>query len=253
MSQIGTISSQTKNHVATITFGHPKSNSLPGDLLRKLADAIEKAGNDRETRVVLLKSEGEKAFCAGASFDELAAIRTLDEGKHFFMGFALVINAIRRCPKIVIVRVQGKAVGGGVGLAASGDYTLATDGASLKLSELALGIGPFVVGPAVERKVGPSAFAAMSIDTDWRSAKWGLENGLYTRIFTSIEELDHSVNDLAERLIRFSPDALAELKKILWEGTADWDTLLEQRAEISGRLVLSDYTRKAIETFKQKK
>lgn len=252
MSQTGSISSQTKNHVATITFGHPKSNSLPGDLLRKLADAIEKAGNDSDVRVVLLKSEGDKAFCAGASFDELTAIRNLDGGKRFFMGFALVINAIRRCPKIVIVRVQGKTVGGGVGIAAAGDYTLATEEADVKLSELALGIGPFVVGPAVERKIGPAAFAAMAIDTDWRNAKWGLEKGLYMQIFASIEELDTATSELAERLAGFSPEALKELKKVLWEGTDNWDALLEKRAEISGRLVLSEFTRKAIEAFKQK-
>lgn len=252
MSQNGTISIHTKNHVATITFGHPKSNSLPGDLLRKLADTIKKAGLNDEVRVVLLKSEGERTFCAGASFDELKSISNPEEGKRFFMGFALVINAMRQCSKIVIVRVQGKTVGGGVGVVAAGDYTLALDKAAVKLSELALGIGPFVVGPAVKRRIGVSAFASMSIDTDWRSARWAHDNGLYNRIFSSVEEMDRAIDELAAHLSKFSPDAIKELKKIMWEGTENWDSLLEKRAEISGRLVLSDYTRAAIEAFKQK-
>ena len=238
--------------VATITFFHPASNSLPGALLSKLSDAVHIAGKDSEVRVIILKSEGERAFCAGASFDELMAISSEAEGLQFFSGFANVINAIRTCPKFVIGRVQGKAVGGGVGLAAAVDHCFATKFAAIKLSELAIGIGPFVVGPAVERKLGTSGFAQLTIDaTEWKSAKWAASYGLFTNVYNTTDEMDQAIDALAERLAASSPEAMVELKKVLWTGTKDWETLLTDRAAISGRLVLSDFTRNAIKAFKK--
>ncbi|MBI4931229.1 MAG: enoyl-CoA hydratase/isomerase family protein [Bacteroidetes bacterium] len=247
----GKVESSIKNGIATVTFFHPQSNSLPGTILRKLADEITSAGNNSEAKVIILKSEGEKAFCGGASFDELIEIKNFEEGKKFFSGFSLVINALRKAPKFVIVRVHGKTVGGGVGLASAGDYTLAIKDASVRLSELALGIGPFVVGPAVERKVGTAAFAALTINpTEWKTAEWAREKGLYADIFPSIEELDKAVQSLAEKLSQSSSEAMTQLKKVMWEGTENWDTLLMERAEMSGRLVLSDFTKKYIEKFR---
>lgn len=253
MPENGKAETTLENGIATVTFFHPQSNSLPGTVLRKLAAEIAAAGNNKEAKVIILKSEGEKAFCAGASFDELISIQNLEEGKKFFSGFAAVINAMRKAPKFVIARVQGKAVGGGVGLACAADYTLATDAASVKLSELAVGIGPFVVGPAVERKIGTSAFAQLSIDAmEWQTAQWAKEKGLYAEIFSSSEELDRAVISLAKKLAESNPEAMSELKKVFWKGTDHWDTLLIERAEISGRLVLSEFTKKAIEGFKGK-
>ncbi|MBL7892489.1 MAG: enoyl-CoA hydratase/isomerase family protein [Bacteroidia bacterium] len=247
----GTVQTKTENGIATVTFFHPQSNSLPGTLLRTLADEITKAGSDPKTKVIILKSEGEKAFCAGASFDELISIKDLETGKKFFSGFAAVINAMRKAPKFVLVRVQGKAVGGGVGLASAGDYTFAVDSASVKLSELAVGIGPFVVGPAVERKVGKAAFSQLTINaSEWHTAQWAKEKGLYAGLFSNIADLDTAINTLADKLAKSNPDAMMMLKKIMWEGTDNWDTLLIERAEMSGKLVLSEFTRKFIETFK---
>jgi len=237
--------------IGTITFSHPKSNALPGAVLTKLAETITQAGEAASIRVIILKSAGEKAFCAGASFDELLAIDDAEKGHIFFSGFAKVINAARKCPKFIIGRVQGKAVGGGVGMASAVDYCLATEAASVKLSELAIGIGPFVVGPAVERKVGTSAFSQLSINaTDWQSATWAREKGLYIEVFPSIEELDSAVSVLASKLASSSPDAMKHLKRVLWEGTEHWDTLLAKRAEISGELVLSEFTSNAIGQFR---
>lgn len=245
------VKSAINNGIATVTFFHPQSNSLPGSILRKLADEITSVGNNPEAKVIVLKSDGDKAFCGGASFDELMAIKNFEEGKSFFTGFSLVINAIRKAPKFVIARVHGKAVGGGVGLASAADYTLAVKEASVRLSELALGIGPFVVGPAVERKVGSAAFTALTINpTEWKDANWAREKGLYADIFSSVEEMDKAVNALAEKLSHSSPGAMAQLKKVMWEGAENWDTLLIERAEMSGRLVLSDFTRNYIEKFK---
>ena len=253
MSETGKAETKIENGIATVTFFHPQSNSLPVTVLRKLAEEIDAAGKNSEVKVIILKSEGEKAFCAGASFDELISIKDLDEGKKFFSGFAAVINAMRKAGKLVIARVQGKAVGGGVGLACAADYTLALDTASVKLSELAVGIGPFVVGPAVERKIGASAFSQLAIDaTEWRTAQWAKEKGLYAEIFSSIEELDRAVMTLAQKLASSNPEAMSELKNIFWKGTESWDTLLVERAEISGRLVLSEFTKNAIESFKKK-
>ncbi len=247
----GTVNSVIENGIATITFFHPQSNSLPGTLLMTLAAEITKAGNNPATRVILLKSEGEKSFCAGASFDELIAIKDLAAGKKFFSGFAAVINAMRKTPQFVIARIQGKAVGGGVGLASAADYAFATETASVKLSELAIGIGPFVVGPAVKRKIGTSAFSQLTINaTEWQSAQWAKEKGLYAELFSNVEEMDKAIHALASRLAKSNPEAMLMLKKVLWEGTDNWDSLLIERAEMSGKLVLSEFTRNAIEKFK---
>lgn len=241
----------TENGIGVIEFFHPQSNALPANILSKLSDAITKAGKDDDIKVIVLKSGGERAFCAGASFDELIAIDNEIKGKEFFSGFANVINAARKCPKFIIGRIQGKAVGGGVGMASATDYCFATKFSSVKLSELAIGIGPFVVGPAVERKVGNSAFSAMTINaTKWFDANWAREKGLYTEVFDSTQEMDQEVNKLASTLSHSNPEATKELKKILWKGTDNWDSLLLERAENSGKLVLSDFTRNAIAKFK---
>ena len=247
------VRSELHQGVKSIEFFHPQSNSLPAKILQELAIAIKHAGDDPHTIVIVLRSAGDRTFCAGASFDELVAIRSKEEGLQFFSGFAQVINAIRTCPKIVIGRIQGKCVGGGVGLAAAVDYAIATEAADIKLSELAVGIGPFVVGPAVERKIGTSAFSQLAIDaTMWRGAEWARRNGLFAEIHPDIDSMDESLRRLSTTLAGSSPDAMAELKKICWQGTQNWDTLLTERAAISGRLVLSDFTRNAIEKFKNK-
>lgn len=251
MPENGEITTDITNNIGTIEFYHPKGNSLPGQMLRNLAETISDMGESSEAHVLVLKSRGNGAFCAGASFDELIAINNYEEGKHFFMGFALVLNAMRQCPKLILVRVQGKTVGGGVGIASAGDYTIAHESAAIKLSELALGIGPFVVGPAVKRKVGSSAFSTLSIDAaSWNSAEWAREKGLFSKVCPTPEELDKEVNGLAEQLSDYSPEAMKELKKVFWKGTENWADLLKKRAEISGRLVLSDFTKNFIKEFK---
>jgi methylglutaconyl-CoA hydratase len=250
---LGSVGYTINNQIATIEFGHPLSNSLPGKILAKLAESITELGNNDNVRVIVLKSLGEKAFCAGASFDELISIKDFETGKTFFSGFANVINACRKCPKFIIGRVQGKAVGGGVGVASSVDYCLATTNAEVKLSELAVGIGPFVVGPAVERKIGLSAMSELAINaTEWRSAEWAKNKGLYAEVFNSIEELDGEVDKLANRLAKSNPEAMSMLKEVFWEGTNHWDELLSDRAAMSGKLVLSDFTVNAINSFKNK-
>jgi methylglutaconyl-CoA hydratase len=249
----GSVTVHYENGIATIVFFHPQSNSLPSLLLLNLANTITEVSANPEAKVIVLRSEGDKAFCAGASFDELISIQDLETGKSFFSGFAHVINAMRKSDKLIIGRVQNKAVGGGVGLASSVDYCFATSKASVKLSELAVGIGPFVVGPAVERKVGLSAMSQMAINaTEWQTAQWAREKGLYTEVFETEAEMDAAINTLATRLANSNPEAMLELKRIFWRGTEDWDQLLLDRAGISGRLVLSDFTRNAIQSFKKK-
>lgn len=239
--------------IATIEFFHPMSNSLPGKVLNKLANTITELGNKENIKVIILKSAGDRAFCAGASFDELISIEDFETGKVFFSGFANVINAARKCPKFIIGRVQGKAVGGGVGMASAVDYCYATKFAAVKLSELAVGIGPFVVGPAVERKIGTSAMSMLAINaTEWYPAEWAKEKSLYAEIFDSIEAMDEAIDVLANKLAQSNPEAMSMLKKVFWEGTEHWDALLSERAAMSGRLVLSDFTRNAINAFKKK-
>jgi len=253
MSTEAYVSSHIEHGINTIEFFHPQSNSLPGKILDDLAKEIHFAGTHEETKVIILKSGGDRTFCSGASFDELVAIRTEAEGLKFFKGFANVINAMRKCPRLIIGRIQGKCVGGGVGLASAVDYAIATNKADIKLSELAVGIGPFVVGPAVERKIGTAAFSALAIDaTTWRNCEWARKKGLFAEMHENIENMDESVYRLANTLAHSNPNAMAEMKKIFWKGTEHWDELLKERAAISGRLVLSAFTKNAIEKFKMK-
>ena len=250
--QNGSLYTSIQHKIATIEFGHPASNSFPSELLERLAKELLSVGNNEDVSVIILKSEGEKAFCAGASFDELVAVSNLEEGKQFFSGFANVINAMRTCGKLIIGSVQGKTVGGGVGLAAACDYVLATESASIKLSEFTIGIGPFVIEPAVTRKIGVAGTAELTLDaTNWKNAYWAKEKGLYARVFESQKELEEEVGFFSEKLASYNPAALVEMKKALWQGTEGWNNLLGERAAVSGELVLSEFTKKALEKFKK--
>jgi methylglutaconyl-CoA hydratase len=243
----GHVQSDIAAGVATITFFHPKSNSLPGALLARLAEEVKAGGENPDAQVIVLRSEGEKAFCAGASFDELKAIDSAEAGKKFFSGFATLILTMIRCPKFIVTRVQGKAVGGAVGMIAASDYVLASEAASLRLSELAVGIGPFIVGLPIERKIGLAAFSAMAVDADWRDAKWGERHGLYAELHPGIAELDAALEKRVKTLSESNPEAMRKLKEIFWAGTEDWDQRLAERVVMSGTLVLSEFTRKAIQ------
>lgn len=240
-----------KENIATIEFFHPEQNSLPGTILAQLAQTITDAGNNPNVQVIVLKSGGDRTFCAGASFKELITINDAATGKVFFSGFANVINAMRKCPKFIIGRIQGKTVGGGVGIAAATDYCMATKFAAIKLSELNVGIGPFVVSPAIERKMGVSATSQIAIDANnFYEAEWARSKGLFAEVFESIEEMDAKIETFAKHLCTYNPEAMREMKQIFWKGTDDWDNLLAERAAISGRLVLSDFTKKTLEKFK---
>lgn len=245
------VNTKNKNGVGYIEFFHPSHNSLPSNLLSELVRHISGAGEDDSIKVIVLQSGGDRTFCAGASFEELVAIQNEQSGKEFFSGFANVINAMRKCPKFIIGRVQGKTVGGGVGLASATDYCMATKYADIKLSELHVGIGPFVVGPAVRRKLGLSAMSQIAMDADsFYSAEWAMEKGLYTKVFESVEELDQAIVEFTENLKTYNPKAMTEMKTMFWRETEDWDQLLTQRAKISGRLVLSDFTKEKLKHYK---
>ena len=242
-----------ENGIGTIEFFHPQSNSLPSHVLNKLSETITAAGENDEVKVIILRSGGDRAFCAGASLDELMAIEDESQGKQFFSGFANFINVARKCPKFIIGRVQGKAVGGGVGMASSMDYCFATKYAFVKLSELAIGIGPFVVGPPIERKIGLAAFSQLSINApEWHSAQWAKEKGLFAEVYETAEEMDVAIQTLAEKLASSNPDSMRGLKQVIWEGMDHWDNLLLERAAMSGRWVLSDFTRKTLARLKQR-
>ncbi|WBX71280.1 enoyl-CoA hydratase/isomerase family protein [Tenacibaculum retecalamus] len=250
--QSGSLYTHIENKIAVVEFGHPASNSFPSELLARLANEFDKLSSNDEVSVIVLKSEGDRAFCAGASFDELVAIDNLEDGKQFFSGFANVLNAMRRCSKLIVGRVQGKTVGGGVGLAAACDYVLATEHASIKLSEFTIGIGSFVIAPAVERKISVSGLAELTLDaSNWKNAYWAKEKGLYARVFDSITDLDKELTLFTEKLASYNPEALSEMKRALWKGTEYWQELLIERAETSGKLVLSDFTKKALAKFKK--
>ncbi len=249
----GYVKTETEHGITTIEFFHPQSNSLPGKLLDSLSQTIHSEGLNPETKVIVLKSAGAKVFCSGASFDELQAIQNEREGSAFFSGFAKVINAMRKAPKFIIARIHGKCIGGGVGIAAAADYAIAVEGADIKLSELAVGIGPFVVGPAVQRKIGLSSFTQLTIDANmFRSADWARRKGLFAELHPEVESMEDSISRLTFTLSHSNPEAIAELKKVFWKGTEDWDELLKERAAISGRLILSDFSKDFIQKFKSK-
>lgn len=248
----GSLSTIIENKIATVEFGHPASNSFPRELLNRLTNELDTLSRNSEVSVIVLKSSGTAAFCAGASFEELLAVSNLEEATKFFSGFANLINAMRTCSKIIIGRIHAKAVGGGVGIASACDYALATTGSSIKLSELAIGIGPFVIEPAVSRKIGKSAMSEMTLEaSEWKSATWANQKGLYAKVFETTAELDTEISAFAKKLSSYNPEALFEMKKILWEGTENWEALLDERAQISGKLVLSDFSRTALNEFKK--
>ena len=247
----GSISTQISGTIATIQFGHPAGNSLPAALLQQLADAFTVLGQNHEVNLIILKSEGTGAFCGGASFSELLAVSNFEEGAIFFSGFALVLNAMRNCPKLIVGRIHGKAVGGGVGVAAACDYAIATEGSAVKLSEFTIGIGPFVIAPAVARKMGNAALAEMTLAAhEWKDAQWAQQKGLYAKVTFTVEELDAELDSFTAKLASYNPEALRAMKKVLWEGTDNWDALLADRAKISGRLILSDFSRQALAKLK---
>lgn len=247
----GSLYSKIENGIGIIEFGHPASNSFPGVLLERLEKAISEYSDNTEVKVIILKSEGEKAFCAGASFDELMAVETMQQGKVFFSGFANVLNAMRNCKKLIVGRIQGKTVGGGVGLIAACDYAMATEAASIKLSELSIGIGPFVIAPAIERKIGVAGLGELTLTAhEWKTAYWAKDKGLYARVFENIKDLDKEITIFTEKLASYNPQALLEMKRVLWKGTENWTTILMENAAISGELVLSDFTRNALSKFK---
>ncbi|QWX83489.1 enoyl-CoA hydratase/isomerase family protein [Cellulophaga sp. HaHaR_3_176] len=246
----GSLYTNIQNNIATIEFGHPASNSFVSELLDRLAKEFDKISEDDTVHVIILKSEGDRAFCAGASFDELVAVSTLEEGKVFFNGFATVINAMRTCKKVIIGRIQGKTVGGGVGLAAACDYVFATEAASIKLSELTIGIAPFVIAPAVARKIGVAAMSELSLTpTEWKTAYWAQEKGLFSKVFDGVKDLDKELDFFTTNLSKYNPQALKDWKKILWENTDHWDTLLPERAAITGKLAMSEFTKNALSKF----
>jgi methylglutaconyl-CoA hydratase len=247
----GSITQTIVNNVCTITFYHPKGNSMPSGLLSDLAKAIKDAGKNDNIKAIILQSTGKSAFCAGASFDELIEINNFADGTKFFSGFANVINNIRKCPKFVIGRIHSKVIGGGIGLVAACDYTYAVESVTIRLSEFNVGIGPFVIAPAIVRKIGESAFSQMTIDTEWYTAKWAQDKGLFNRVFQTTEEMDIEISKLAEKLTLSSMDAMYELKKLFWDGTENWDELLIEKAKVSGKLVLTDYTKNYLKNFKK--
>ncbi|MCC2589602.1 enoyl-CoA hydratase/isomerase family protein [Chryseobacterium sp. MFBS3-17] len=246
------VQTELKNNIAEITFGTPKSNSLPGEILEKLARNILDEGAKKEVKAILIKSAGEKAFCAGASFDELLEISELETSKKFFGGFAKVLNAMRNCGKIVVVRVQGKTTGGGVGIACGADYCFATRDASLALTELNLGIGPFVIGPYVERKIGKSQFAAMAIDADFRSAAWAEAHSIYHSVSENITEMNEKLSQFLNALAGRSDEALALIKKVSWEGTDHFNDLMPARIHMSASLILEDSAKQNIAKIKER-
>ena len=251
MPMSGSIFTHIDHYIATVTFSHPKSNSFPSDLLQKLVDTFNRLSEDDNVKLIILQSEGDKAFCAGASFDELLAVTTLEEGKTFFSGFATLINSMRKCSKLIIGRAQGKSVGGGLGILAACDYVFATEAADIKLSELSIGLGPFVIAPALERKMGISALSELSLNAkSWKTAYWAEKKGLFNTVFENKRDLDNGIDILTHQLSQYNPEALLDMKKIFWEGTDHWDELLIQRAEISGKLALSDFTKKALANFR---
>lgn len=250
--QEGDLNITIKKNIATIQFSHPASNSLPIDILKKLANAFDLISKNTIVTVIIVKSKGENTFCAGASFDELVALKNFEQATVFFQGFANVLNAMRSCRQLIIGRAQGKTVGGGVGLLAACDYVFAHTSAAIKLSELSIGIGPFVIAPAVERKIGLAAFSELSIAaSEWKSAAWAHQKGLYAKVLENVDHLDDEIVMFTEKLAAYNPEALLNMKKLLWNHTDHWETLLLENAKISGKLVLSDFTKTALAAFKK--
>lgn len=243
----GSVSIHVKDKIGIITFGHPKGNSLPGKLLKKIADKLNAFSADEDVDAIFIQSEGEKAFCAGASFEELLKVKTFEDGKRFFSGFADVIIAQLNSPKIIVTRVHGKVVGGGVGIVAASDYVLANKQAGLRLSELELGIGPFVIGPALERKIGKAHYATLAFGTKWMNAQWGQDCGLYNELFPNINELDIGVKNYIKKLRGFNPKAVSELKKTLIDKS--FEKTIREQVALTAKFCCEEFTQEKIQAL----
>lgn len=245
------INSSIQNNICYIEFFTPKHNALNSNMLDQLANKIEET--PEHCAVIVLRSGGDRTFCAGASFDELSQIKNQEEATIFFNGFAKVILSIKACPQIVIVSVQGKAVGGGVGIIAAADYAIASENAALKLSELNIGIGPFVIAPAIVKKSGINVLTEMSLNPDnFYSAKWAKQKGLFHKVCENQSDLKITTNNFANKLASFNVNALKAMKHVFWENTEHWPELLEKRAETSGSLVLEKAVQDKIRTILSK-
>lgn len=247
MTDSGTVVYTASPPLAHIEFYHPKGNSLPSRILEELTLAFRRASEEPDLRVITLQSRGDGAFCGGANLDELRAIRDFESGKAYFMRIAELLTAMRDTPGCIIAKVQGPAVGGGVGLIAASDFVCAGQDAPVRLSEVSLGIGPFVIGPAVIRKIGLSAFSTLSLDAGtWYDAHWARSFGLYNRVVESHVELDRVAEQLAGDLAASGPSAVTTLKRELWRGENDWPARLEESAEQSAKLLMTEHTQRLL-------
>ncbi len=232
-----------EGNIGFLEFGNPAGNSLPSPLLKAFKAGLIALEKDSNVRVIVIQSFGDRAFCGGASLAEMKTLQTLEEATAFFMGIADLINTLRSLSKFVIGRVHGKVVGGGVGLVAACDYVLANRTAQIKLSELSIGIGPYVIEPVVSRKIGGTAFAQLSLDAhQWKSATWAEDKGLYNALFETQVELDLAVKTNAERFASYPEKAVKTLRKLHWKETEHWDKLLPKNAAITGELALQEAT-----------
>lgn len=230
--------------IGRIEFFHSRGNALTSTMLREITSFIRAAGEDPEIKIVMIQSAGEASFCGGASLDELMECDSVKEARDFFMGFAHLLTAIRTCPKLVVVRVQGKVVGGGLGIVAVADLAFATVEASIRLSELSIGLGPFVIGAAVERKIGISAFSELTyLSSIWKDAHWAKEKGLFSAVFETLAALDIAMAAQIIELETYAPEAIALTKKMFWAQTPEWSDELEKRAGYSAKLWIQKKTR----------
>lgn len=253
-NQNGSLHSRISKGIATIEFGHPKANSLTSALLEGLMQEFNSLSENDKVSLILLKSKGEGAFCAGASFDELLQIDNLTDATHFFNGFANVFLAMRNCKKPIVGQIQGKATGGGVGLIAACDYTLATENAWIRLPELAIGIAPFVIAPVLIRKIGTTALNEMYMTPNlWKESHWAQRYNLYTQVLKNIKELNEQTAHFTENLAKINSNVLAEMKQITWKNTENWSEELHKNATLSAKFLLSEETKSILMNFKNSK
>lgn len=245
-----TVHTQIENSIAKIQFYNPASNACDPSMLAQMVHAFNTLSANSQVKVILLSSKGNKAFCAGASITHLSELKDMKAATDFFSGFGRLILSMKNCNKIIVTSVQGKAVGGGVGIIAASDYVIATENSGLRLSELMIGIGPLVIAPAVIRKVGVAHFSQLSLKpSTWKDAKWGAAHGLFNELVTDGDSLENVTVDYCNSLASYSAQALSALKSVLWQGTEHWEELLYENAAKTATLSLSEDAQESFKKF----
>ena len=204
------------NAIATVTLNRPQvHNAFDETLIADVTACFARLSEDAEVRAIVLRGAGE-SFCAGADLHWMGRMAGYSQEENRADADALqrMFDVIATCPKPTIARVQGGAIGGGVGLVAVCDVVIAAPEAKFALSEVRLGLVPAVIAPYVLQKIGMGAARALFVTGERFNAEEALRIGLVQQVVAAIE-LDAAIQKKLEWILHAGPNAIAAAKRLL--------------------------------------